>query len=179
MPFQIVVGGHENVVVLHELPEREEDLADIHDLLHPPLIRHELRHRVGLDQVPAVQQQDRPLQLIAWGDRPCLPRPLDLYLRAYRQKAVQGIHSGGIEGNGRQACGPSPAIAEPETSWTGGVPDHRPTGHDVLQVLVVRGHLCILLLARTPLPSEVLTDEVPALQPQLPHVLLQLGGLEA
>ena len=183
VPFERVTAGHEGVVVLTELPERDQYLAVVDDLVDLVPYGQDLVLRMAVHQVPVLQDDGGSLQGIAGCDDARLPGSFDLDLGAEGHELIHDVHAPGVERKGCKSCRPGPAVPESESPDTARMSEYRTTGDYVLEVLELGFDLLLLLLAVVGslvhglVGIQELADEVPALHAELVHVLLQFGGL--
>ena len=182
VPLRRIPAGHEDVVVLAELSERHEDLAVVDDLRHLVPDADVLFLGAAVYQVAVVQEDRGALDRTDRGDDACFPGALDLELRPYRHELVHGVHARRVVGEGGETGRAGAAVTQPEASETAGMAEDGPSRDHIFEILV--GGLDDLLLGfgvgvDRLVHVEVLSDEVPAFDPELVDVLLQLGCLQA
>ena len=95
-PLLAVARGHQRVVVLHELPETDQDLAVVEDLLDLAGDPPRLRRIVHPADLPAPEFDRRPLDRVHRHDPRRLPGPLDLHLGPDREEIAEDVHRRGV-----------------------------------------------------------------------------------
>src|ERR1700704_3395205 len=96
VPLDREGARHEYMIVLEELPERDEDLAEVRDdadVSRETLRRVRIRH---LDEVSRVQDDEGTLDRVAGSDGARLPGAFDLDLRPDRDEVVEDVHRRGM-----------------------------------------------------------------------------------
>src|SRR5207247_10147532 len=80
IPLQGEAAGHEHVVVLQELAERDQDLAEVSD--HPDVAGEAFRSRgIGdLDVIARIEDDERSIDRVDGRTRTSLPLYFHLYL---------------------------------------------------------------------------------------------------
>src|SRR5919204_2787220 len=181
VPFQGEGARHQDMVVLEEFPERDQDLPEIRDHPDPGPERFRGLRVRDFHKVPAVQDDERTVDRFAWRDRAGLPRTLRLDLGADGDEVVQDVHRRRVEGDRGESRGPRPPVPEAQSARAARVAEDGPARDHVLDEHLVRFDARVFsgLLGPGPLAGEVGIDELPAVDPEFPDVLLDLRGLEA
>src|SRR3989441_3625076 len=181
VPLEAERPGHQDMVVLQELSERDQDFAEIRDdadVARDPPCGRGVR---DLDKVTRVEDDERSFDSVARGHRARLPGPLGLDLGAYRDEVVEDVHRRGMQGNRREPRRPCPSVPEPEAAGPAWMAEDRPPRDDVLDEHLARLHagFVLRLLGAHRFLLEVRVDEVPPVDPQFLHVFLDLRRLQA
>ena len=181
VPLEGECAGHQDVVVLQELSEWHEDLPQIRD--DPDARRETFRgFRVrDLDEISRVEDDERSLDPVARRDGAGLSRAFRLDLRPDRDEVVEDVHGRGMEGERREARGPRPTVSEPQAAGSTRMAEDRPARDDVLDEHVARldAQFVFCVLGPRLLLREVFVDELPSVDPEFLHVLLDLRRLQA
>src|SRR2546425_250830 len=181
VPLEGECPGHQDVVVLQELAEGHEDLPQIRD--DPDARRETFRgFRVrDLDEVPRIEDDKRSLDPITRRDGAGLSRAFRLDLRSDRDEVVEDVHRRGMEGEGGETRGPRPTVSEPQAAGPTRMAEDRPARDDVLDEHIARldTQFVFCVLGPRLLLHEVFVDELPSVDPEVLHVLLDLRRLQA
>ena len=188
----------ERLVVLRELAVGHEDLPEIDDLRHDGL--HLLGHLVrrDLDEVPVGEERDGRVDGVARRRRGRLAGPLDLHLRAGREEIVAQRHGCRVDARRREPPRARAAVAEAPAALAARACEDGATRDEVVheflggldgrdaRVAPLAG-VRIAAFLRSALSADPrlrlldvvddLVDELPAVELESAHVLLDLGRL--
>ncbi len=173
VPVERVRPRHEGPIVLEELAEPDEDLAEVDDAADTGKEPFRVRSVVHRGDGPVVQLDDRAVEPVAHPDRRRLAGVLELHLGADGDEVLQHDHRRGREPARREARRPRTPIDETEPSGPIRVREDRAAADRILQVLrLVRVVLVAGVLAE-------LRKELPAIEAELVDDLAELRRLLA
>src|SRR5712691_11811273 len=120
------------MVVLQELAERDEDLPEVCD--HADVSCDPLRARRvrEFDEIPRVENDQRPLDVFAGGDGSRLARAFRLDLRPHGDEIVEDMHRGRMQRQCGEPGGTRSAVSKAETTRSARMAEDGPARDDVL-----------------------------------------------
>ena len=161
------------MVVLEELPRRNQHLAHVNDFADAGRDRLRLVTAGGADAATVVEQHQRPLDRVARRDCRRLAGELDFELGTDGGKGIECNHRRRIQRDRREARKARAAVAQAKAAGAVRERENRAADEYVLEVLVfARARLFLL-------PLGVRAQEIPATNLEPLYMLEYLGRLEA